>query len=155
MKVISIRNPQAALVMEGIKTVETRSFKTKIRGRIGIHASLSMNKLTPEMKPFILQACEPYGCLTVGDRPLWRFPAFAGHILGTVELVDCIPAGDWIEARRMKGGHADYEREFILGDLSTDRFAWILSDPKPFLMPIPAKGRLGFWEANLENVLTA
>jgi hypothetical protein len=145
MKVISVRNPQAALIMAGIKTVETRSFKTKVRGRIGIHASLVGNKQTVEMYPYLKALADVN----------FYWPSTAGHILGTVEVVDCIPAGDWIEARRMKGGHEDYEREFILGDLSTDRFAWILSDPKPFLMPIPAKGRLGFWEANLENVLTA
>lgn len=140
--------------MAGIKKVETRSFKTNIRGRIGIHASLTFNKVTEEMQPYILQACEHYGSDIVDGRPLWKLPAYPGYILGTVEVMDCIQAGDWIEANRMKAGHEDYEREYVLGDLSTDRFAWILKDPRPFLLPIPARGRLGFWEANLENVLT-
>jgi hypothetical protein len=153
MKVISIRNPQAALVMAGIKTVETRSFKTKIRGRIGIHSSILWNKTDDGIEGWLDNNGPIAGRI---DRYLYDITVMrSGFILGTVELVDCVPAGDWIEVPRMKGGHADYEREFILGDLSTDRFAWILSDPKPFLMPIPAKGRLGFWEANLENVLTA
>ena len=40
MKAITLRQPWATLVAEGIKTIETRSFRTKHRGHIAIHAGL-------------------------------------------------------------------------------------------------------------------
>ena len=47
MKVLSIKEPFASLISNGIKRIETRSFKTKYRGEIYIHASAnySLKKL--------------------------------------------------------------------------------------------------------------
>ena len=39
MKVISIKEPFATLIKDGIKIYETRSWKTNYRGEIYIHAS--------------------------------------------------------------------------------------------------------------------
>ena len=44
MKVLSIREPFATLIMEQIKTIETRSWKTNYRGEIHIHSCLSYSK---------------------------------------------------------------------------------------------------------------
>lgn len=41
MKVITIKEPFASLVADGIKKVETRSWKTNYRGEIYIHAGLT------------------------------------------------------------------------------------------------------------------
>jgi len=141
MKVISIKNPYASLIMNGVKKLETRSFPTLIRGRIGIHASLMPAKFEPEEALKIT----PY----LSGRP---FPS--GHILGTVEVVDCIPAGDWCtKMQNALSRMEDYNREWILGDLSSDRFAWILRDPQPLTTFISACGRLGFWEYSaLDNL---
>lgn len=72
---LSIRQPWAALIVHGIKTIEVRSWKTRLRGRLLIHASKILD-----------------------DRPTgWdRLPAFAeataalrGGIVGEVYLVGC------------------------------------------------------------------
>ena len=42
MKVITIKQPWATLIAEGIKKYEFRSWKTNYRGEIYIHASLSL-----------------------------------------------------------------------------------------------------------------
>ncbi len=39
MKVLSIKEPYASLIMNGDKKIETRSFKTNYRGPLYIHAS--------------------------------------------------------------------------------------------------------------------
>ena len=39
MKVISIKQPWATLILEGLKEYEFRSWKTKYRGELYIHAS--------------------------------------------------------------------------------------------------------------------
>ena len=39
MKVISLLEPWASLVKEEVKTIETRSWQTKYRGELYIHAS--------------------------------------------------------------------------------------------------------------------
>jgi len=39
MKVISVRQPYASLICRGIKTIENRTWDTKYRGKLLIHAS--------------------------------------------------------------------------------------------------------------------
>ena len=41
MKVLTIREPYATFIMLGIKKIETRSWQTKYRGEIYIHAAKS------------------------------------------------------------------------------------------------------------------
>ena len=43
MKVLSIKEPFATLVKDGVKRYETRSWKTNYRGEIYIHASLGLS----------------------------------------------------------------------------------------------------------------
>lgn len=44
MKAISIKQPWAYLLANGIKTVENRSWNTKFRGQVFIHAGQSVDK---------------------------------------------------------------------------------------------------------------
>ena len=39
MKVLSLTEPLATLIKKGVKTIETRSWKTNYRGKLYIHAS--------------------------------------------------------------------------------------------------------------------
>ena len=39
MKALSLTEPYATLIRKGIKTIETRSWKTSYRGKLYIHAS--------------------------------------------------------------------------------------------------------------------
>ena len=42
MKALTIRQPWASLIAAGVKTIETRSWSTKYRGPLAIHAGLSL-----------------------------------------------------------------------------------------------------------------
>ena len=71
-----------------------------------------------------------------------RFPL--GQILGSVDLVSTHEAGDWVEKTR-KLDFDRYAREWILGDLSSDRFAWELERPIVWHERVHVKGQLGLW----------
>ena len=40
-KILTIKEPWATMIKEGLKTIETRTWKTKYRGKIFLHASKS------------------------------------------------------------------------------------------------------------------
>ena len=124
MKVLSIKEPWASLIMNGTKKIETRSWKTKYRGEIYIHASLSKAKIT---KPEVYELIKDmnFKC---------------GYIICKCNLVDCIYMTDEY-VNDMKINH--YE-EYICGHYEVGRYAWIGEDVK-VSEPIEAKGKLGLW----------
>ena len=73
MKVISIKEPYATLIMEQKKSIETRSWKTNYRGEILIHASQSSHKMSGEMLKITK-----------------NMDFHNGNIICKAELVDCI-----------------------------------------------------------------
>lgn len=124
MKVLSIKEPWASLIMNGTKKIETRSWKTKYRGEIYIHASLSKAKITNhEVYELIKDMNFKYG-----------------YIICKCNLVDCIYMTDEY-VNDMKTNH--YE-EYICGHYEVGRYAWIVEDVK-VIEPIEAKGKLGLW----------
>lgn len=124
MKVLSIKEPWASLIMNGTKKIETRSWKTKYRGEIYIHASSSKAKIT---KPEVYELIKDmnFKC---------------GYIICKCNLVDCIYMTDEY-VNDMKINH--YE-EYICGHYEVGRYAWIAEDVK-VIEPIEAKGKLGLW----------
>lgn len=124
MKVLSIKEPWASLIMNGTKKIETRSWKTKYRGEIYIHASSSKAKIT---KPEVYELIKDmnFKC---------------GYIICKCNLVDCIYMTDEY-VNDMKTNH--YE-EYICGHYEVGRYAWIVEDVK-VIEPIEAKGKLGLW----------
>ncbi len=126
MKTITIRQPHVAAIFAGLKRYETRSWRTIVRGEVAIHAG---SRLDSKRCRFI-ETMEDWGALDVKGRDeLTR-----GAIIGMVEIVDCIPTSE------VPSGERDW------GDFSEGRWAWVLKNPRTFKTPIPAAGRLMFWE---------
>jgi hypothetical protein len=73
---LSIKQPWAALIVAGRKTVEVRKWSTAIRGRIFIHAAQ-----IPDKRP------EAWAWVTDDLRPLAEL---GGGLIGTAELAACI-----------------------------------------------------------------
>lgn len=73
MRAVSVRQPWASLLVDGRKSIETRTWDTSYRGKLAIHAGV-----TPDL-----------------NGPWAYFPSDVilprGAVLGTVELVDCRP----------------------------------------------------------------
>ena len=127
MKVISIQEPWASLIKNGVKKIETRSFKTNYRGKIYIHASKKkINEKDDKVKEVLTYLDDTdfsYGC-----------------IFCEAELVDCIYMDktflEEIDKNKLEKNCGFYEE---------GRYAWILENIKPLKEVIPAKGQLGIW----------
>ena len=134
MKGISLYQPYAFAAIAGIKPHETRGYYTHIRGRVFIHAAkksidATLKNTPPEIRDKIIALQH--------ENPFCNEPLYRGMIIGTVEIVDCVPVEKVIDTLT--------ERERLLGDYSPGRFAWKLHDPRPLPYPIPAKGKQGWW----------
>ena len=124
MKVISIKEPFATLIKDGVKIYETRSWKTNYRGEIYIHASLAYSKSENVFKA--------EGYLKSKVNP--------GYIICKCNLVDCIPmTEEFISNIKNNTNESDY------GRYGEGRYAWKLELIEVLNEPIPAKGKLGVW----------
>jgi activating signal cointegrator 1 len=121
MKAISLWQPWASGLVDGRKKHETRSWSTRHRGPLAIHASLTVDgegaaRITPETTSFPV-----------------------GAILGVVDL-----AGVFRMTQAIIDTQTELERAW--GDWRPNRFAWTLRPIVWLDEPIPAKGKQGLWE---------
>lgn len=122
MKVISIKEPWASLILEGYKHFEFRTWKTKYRGEIYIHTSKTVDK----------EAMKHFENLNLDYK--------RGYIIGKANLDDCIEVNKEFEDSLIK------ENQQVYG-LTKGRsgFAWKISNPKR-IESIKINGQLGIWE---------
>jgi hypothetical protein len=132
LPVISLWQPYASLIFAGIKQHETRGFEPPLKyigGYIGIHATATFpaaKYISEELHELCL---DEFGCSYNFTLPL-------GAILGTVLLSGGVPT-----ATTCAASPADR----IAGDWSPGRYAWPLSEVRKLPIPIPAKGKQGWW----------
>ena len=122
MKVLTIREPWASLIINGYKKYEFRSWKTNYRGKILIHTS---QKIEKEM----LSRFKDYDLNCVG-----------GSIIGEAELTDCILVDENFNQSLRKIDNVVYGRSNHV-----EKYAWKLENVKKYDEPIPMKGKLGLW----------
>jgi len=120
MKAISIRQPWAELILQGRQTIGLRTWTTKTRGRLAVHASQTVKEAD----------CRAYG---LDSAALAR-----GALVGTVEIVEMVPldADRW-EALR--------DQHLGLGAFPGDLVGWRLANPQRLPEPIPMPGHLGLF----------
>lgn len=116
-RVLSIRQPWAALILAGHKPIENRTWETLWTGRFLVHAGKKVDDTfaTWEFTEYVL------------DREVADLPT--GAYLGSARLVGvhrehngcCQPWGD----------HGQYH--------------WVLAEPETFPEPVPGPGRLGLY----------
>lgn len=128
MRVLSLKEPFATLIYEKKKLVETRSWKTNYRGELYIHASMTkISKSDLEDKEL----------MSLVENKNMNF----GNIICKCNLVDCIyMTKEYVEDMK-KNNH----QEYICGEYSEGRYAWILDDVEP-ISSIKAKGNLNIWQ---------
>lgn len=151
MKVLSLLQPWASLVVLGHKKIETRSWNTKYRGELLIHASMGKKKeaiqLFNDSKKSFLYNSKLRG-VAFNDLPF-------GAIIGKVNLVDTAPTSHFLSLfgdnpKMGLSAQLNGEQEKAFGDYSPGRFGWLLSDPVVFEKPIRSRGQLGIWNFDLE-----
>ena len=127
MKVLTIKQPWATLIMQGNKRFEFRSWQTKYRGDLLIHAGKGIDK--EAMKR--LSKYIPKDMTT-------------GKILGKVTLVDCIKCDDDFKGECLKENKDVYAKSTFI-----EKLAWQLENVEVFDEPIEAKGKLSLWEYDI------
>ena len=164
MKALTIWQPWASLIACGAKRYETRSWPTKYRGPIAIHAAVKDPKKLPlQGKEALERAVREE--IDAGRCPTWCFMP-TGAVIATAELVNVWhivyhPGPNVDKARHIDIGaesmtedkhdphFGDYfvptDMEIALGDWTPGRYAWELANVKPLPCPIPVKGKQGLW----------
>lgn len=120
MRALTVRQPWASLILAGLKTIETRSARTKRRGRVYLHAGSTMGKA--EREAAIREGFDP--------DTLPR-----GAIIGSIEIVDAVRAEDLVVS--------DAERS--RGDYRAGRWGWKVANVRALSTPVAASGALSFW----------
>ncbi|HBX22633.1 MAG TPA: ASCH domain-containing protein [Desulfotomaculum sp.] len=149
MKTLSLIQPWATLVAIGAKRIETRSWATKYRGPLAIHASKKVDRVICLKKEFAIPLNE-HGFVLVKDLPV-------GAVIATCTLVDCMKVrtlrpvkrdGKIVMTAFLEAENSLLEvngNELAFGDYTPGRYAWILEDVRTLPEPVPAKGMLGLW----------
>ena len=128
MKVLTIKEPWATLIIEGYKKYEFRSWKTKYRGKILIHAGMSIEKdMLERFKEYNLDYSK-------------------GAIIGEAEILDCILVDEEFNEKLRKINKTVYGRSNHV-----ETYAWKLENVIKYEKPIYIKGQLGLWNYNFEN----
>jgi hypothetical protein len=123
-KALTVKQPYAYLQCVGIKDIENRTWKTKHRGRVFIHASAKAiipitNALTAKQFNYL---CEIHELRSVQNT--------TSAIIGYVDIIDCVENHSSIWAL-------------------PNHYHWVLANPVLFDKPIlDVKGKLSFWDCS-------
>lgn len=121
MKVLTLKQPWATLVSEGIKEYEFRSWKTNYRGKVLIHAGAGIDK--KEMERF-------------KDLNL-KYPS--KRIIAEVEIEDCLELDDKLNQKIISENNIAYGSKIRTG------YAWKLKNAKKIKSNKEINGKLGLW----------
>lgn len=125
MKVLTVKQPWATLIAEGYKLYEFRTWNTKYRGDILIHAGISIDK----------KAMEKFTYLNL-DYPISK-------IVAKVTITDSIKLNEQIAKEILTQtntfDHNNYHR---------DDYAWCLSNVEKINDDKIVKGHLSIWNLN-------
>lgn len=126
MKVLTLKQPWATLIVLGIKRYEFRSWKTNYRGTILIHAGKGVDK----------DALEKLSYLNID------FPQ--GKIIGKADIVDCLLIDDQLNSQIIS------LNSLVYGKKCRDGYAWKLDNIKKISYDKKINGKLGLWNIDLQ-----
>lgn len=137
-KGLSIRQPWAQLICMGVKDIENRTWPTKHRGRIYVHAGAKPDGQTyNDTKNIVAHIMRNIVDQNVGHR-VWQlvylrrespWKRYYGSIIGEVDIVDCVTESEspWFEGP----------------------YGFVLENPQLYDAPIPYRGWLRFFDVSL------
>ena len=127
MKVITLKQPYATLVAEGLKEYEFRTWRTKYRGEILIHAGKGVDK----------KAMGKFNHLNL------EYPK--GCIIAKAVITDCVEITN--EQRKMLKDKNSLVYSGIVDDLNWKGYGFKLENIKK-IEPIYINGKLSLWDYN-------
>lgn len=126
MKVITVKQPFATLIAEGLKEYEFRTWKTKYRGDILIHAGKGIDK----------EAMKRYEHLNL-EYPL-------GQIIAKATITDCVYVDKDLKDQLQEKDPLVYYG-IIRKDSTWDGYGFKLENTKK-ITPIEINGKLSLWD---------
>ena len=127
MKALSVSQPFADLIIQRKKTIELRRWNTKFRGEFLIHSPIKIRN----------EDCKR---LKINPKKL-----VTGAIVGKAEIYD-------VKIYQSNSGfRKDSKKHFASKNFLNNRYGFLLKNAKQFRIPIPCKGKLGFFEVKLEK----
>lgn len=126
MKVITIKQPFATLIAEGLKEYEFRTWKTKFRGEILIHAGKGIDK----------KAMERYKHLNL------EYPS--GKIIAKATITDCVYVDDKLKEELQEKNPIVYYG-ILQKDSNWDGYGFKLENIEK-IEPIEINGKLSLWD---------
>ncbi len=131
MKTLTIKQPFATLIVEGLKEYEFRTWKTNYRGEVLIHAGKGVDKKA--MKKYEYLGLEyPKGC-----------------IIGKATITDCIKIDD--NARKILKEKNSVIYSNIVEDKNWNGYGFKLENVEK-LENIEVCGKLSFWEFDYPQI---
>lgn len=131
MKVITIKQPFASLIAEGLKEYEFRTWKTKFRGEILIHAGKGIDK----------KAMKKYEHLNL------EYPS--GCIIAKATITDCIYVDEELK-KELKQKNSLVYHNVIKENSTWDGYGFKLEKIEK-IPPIPINGKLSLWDYEYED----
>lgn len=138
MKAISLWQPWASAIANGVKQFETRSWRTDYLGPIAIHAARKKDREARIIFEGLQNIPEFHAAFYVKGQDKFDDLPF-GAIVATARIC-MVGEVEWFKI-------SDLER--ALGDYTTGRFAWKLEEIKRLEQPVPCIGHQGFFNVNL------
>ena len=121
MKVLTVKQPYASLIANKYKKYEFRSWKTKYRGELYIHAGKGIDK----------------NRINIFSDYNIEYPS--GYIIAKANLVDCILVDDKMDEELRKINPKVYSTNHV------GYYAWKLENIEILKEPIKANGKLSIW----------
>ena len=132
MKVITIKQPWATLIAEGYKEYEFRTWKTKYRGDILIHAGKTIDK----------KAIERFRYLNL-EYPM-------GQIIAKATITDCVKVDDKLRDILSKKDPIVYKSVINKTSNDWDGYGFKLENVEK-IIPIDINGKLSLWDYDYEK----
>ncbi len=127
VKCISVRQPWATLLVLGVKPVENRTWSTKYRGELYIHAGKAYDK--EDVFYEIVEGLSAADRQKLNDAGIVKLSQIGfGAIIGSVNLDDIV---------------TDCTHKYANQELGT--FHWMVT-ARSLVFPVPWKGQLGLFE---------
>ena len=139
MKILTLWQPWATFIALNLKQFETRSWGTRYRGKLAIHAAkrpigLDGQAIVSQVNSLTDGKVPPKPC----DYPL-------GCIVAIADLVDCPQMNSRLISRQT-------ELELAVGCWQAGRFAWQLGSIVPLPEPTPYRGSQGLRDVRPETL---
>lgn len=126
-KCLSVSQPFADLIVKGKKTVELRKWNTKFRGEFLIHSPIKIKS----------QDCKRLG---INEESLRT-----GAIIGKALIYD-------VKIYKTKK-ELQSDKKYHFASDEYRKYGFLLKNAKEFKIPIPCKGKLGFFDIRLDDTI--